>query len=81
MDSASWPVHIKRDQLEEETEKFRVQLKNGVNAMIGETDKTLLHIFNMHKGTYRAKNSGRITYIFDRNCNRYATENKLITSL
>ena len=50
MESATWPVQIKRDNLEEETEKFKVQLKNPINAVIGENDKTLLHIFNMHKG-------------------------------
>lgn len=50
METATWPVQIKRDNLEEETEKFKVQLKNAINAVIGENDKTLLHIFNIHKG-------------------------------
>ena len=50
MTTATWPVQIKKDNLEEETEKFKVQLKNAINAVIGENDKTLLHIFNIHQG-------------------------------
>ena len=46
----TWTLDIVKDNLEEETEKLKVQLKNPVNAVLGSPQKTVIYIVNLHRG-------------------------------
>ncbi|XP_013409601.1 FRAS1-related extracellular matrix protein 1 isoform X2 [Lingula anatina] len=48
--TAIWQVQIKDDGLEESNEKFKVILKSPVNTVLGENDKTTVHIVNDKNG-------------------------------
>ncbi len=50
MTTATWDLEIKQDELEENNEKFRVLLKNPVNAILGERDKTNIQIVDLKNG-------------------------------
>ncbi|CAH1774292.1 unnamed protein product [Owenia fusiformis] len=46
----NWDVTIIEDDLDEESEKFKVSLKAPVNAMLGQNDKTTIEIINAKYG-------------------------------
>ncbi|XP_077981131.1 FRAS1-related extracellular matrix protein 1-like [Glandiceps talaboti] len=52
----SWSVIILEDTLEENGEKFRVMLKDPVNALIGENDKTGILIVDAQDGLCDTEN-------------------------
>ncbi|KAK2151592.1 hypothetical protein LSH36_358g02016 [Paralvinella palmiformis] len=58
--SATWDIVINKDHERENVEKFKVLLRRPNNALIGENDKTTIHIVNYEYG-YCEEYIGMIT--------------------
>ncbi|XP_078656896.1 FRAS1-related extracellular matrix protein 1-like [Branchiostoma floridae x Branchiostoma belcheri] len=47
---AQWTIGIRKDNLEENKEKFRVQLRNPDNTLLGHQDKSIVFIHDFQNG-------------------------------